>query len=72
MEEIEQGALQLFGNPVPVCKRNLDDTFVIVRRDRIDALREHLNNQVSYGLFSRWKDRTVIFSIPGRGSEKAT
>ena len=45
MEEIEQGALQSFAYPVTVWKRYVDDTFVVVKEDRVDALHEHLNDQ---------------------------
>ena len=45
MEEVEQTALQSFTLPVKTWKRFVDDTFVIIKREHVDALHEHLNAQ---------------------------
>ena len=47
MEEVEQSSLQSFTHPVKTWKRYVDDTFVVIKKDHVDALHEHLNSQAS-------------------------
>ena len=47
MEEVERAALQSFTHPVKTWKRFVDDTFVIIGKEHVDALHEHLNIQAS-------------------------
>ena len=43
MEKFEQTALHSFTHPVKVWKRYVNDTFVIIDKDHVDALHDHLN-----------------------------
>ena len=56
MEEVEQTALQTFTHPVKTWKRYVDDTFVIIGKEHVGALHEHLNNQVSGLVFTVEKE----------------
>ena len=47
MEDLEEKSLRSFSQEVKVWKRYVDDTFVVVKREQVDALHEHLNEQVS-------------------------
>ena len=45
MEELEQKSLETFGHSVKVWKRYVDDTFVVVKKEHVEALHQHLNDQ---------------------------
>ena len=45
MEELEQKSLETFGHSVKVWKRYVDDTFVVVKKEHVEALHLHLNDQ---------------------------
>ena len=45
MEHLEERALETFQHGVKVWKRYVDDTFVVLGKDHVDALHRHLNEQ---------------------------
>ena len=44
MENVENRALQTFPNPPTLWKRYVDDTFVIIKKNVLNAFHEHINN----------------------------
>ena len=44
MKNVENRALQTFPNPLTLWKRYVDDTFVIIKKDVLNAFHEHINN----------------------------
>ena len=57
MEDLEEKSLLSFSQEVKVWKRYIDDTFVVVKREQVDALHEHLNEQVSGVSFTVEKEQ---------------
>ena len=45
MEEMEQRSLQAFPHSVKAWKRYVDDTFVVLKKEHVHALHQHLNCQ---------------------------
>ena len=45
MEEVEQKAIQSFPYDIKVWKRYVDDTFVVIKEEHVEALHKHLNEQ---------------------------
>ena len=53
MQNIEQQALAMYKEALPLWLRYVDDTFTAVHKDEIDFLHEHLNKQNTYIQFTR-------------------
>ena len=63
MEEVEQKAIQSFSHDVKVWKRYVDDTFVVIRAEHVDAFHEHLNDQFPGVSFTLEKESAGLLSF---------
>ena len=60
MDDLEEKALQSFPHGVKVWKRYVDDTFVLVKQQQVDAVHDHLNRQASGVSFTVEKERDGV------------